>query len=70
MKSQTEGKKELLRIVFEETTNDLGKDRRYIAKSYTGGSGWGVYDVVKGEFLSKEITELNDRNVRELISDA
>lgn len=62
-------KQDLLRIVFDETTNDLGKDRRYIAKSYTGGTGWGVYDVVKGKFLSKEITELNKSNVRELISE-
>ena len=63
-------KEKILKIVFEETTNELGKDRRYIAKSYTGRSGWGVYDVVKGKFLSKEITELNEGNVRELISEA
>ena len=62
-------KQNLLRIVFDETTNDLGKDRRYIAKSYTGKTGWGVYDVAKGQFLSKEITELNEGNVRELISE-
>ena len=63
-------RKKLLEIVFNETTNDLGKNRRYIAKSYNGGTGWGVYDVDKGEFLSKEITELNENNVRDLISEA
>ncbi len=63
-------KQELLKIVFEETTNGLGEERRYIAKSYTGGTGWGIYDVVKGEFLSKDIHELSENNVRDLISEA
>ena len=60
---------DMLRAIFEETTNGLGADRRYIARSYTGKSGWGVYDVVKGEFLSKDLKELNESNFRDLITE-
>lgn len=60
-------KEDILKAIFIETTNDNGKNRRYIAKSYNGGSGWGVYDMAIGKFLSKEITELNEKNFRELM---
>lgn len=64
-------KKKLLDIVWKETTNGLGANRRYIAKSYgSGGTGWGVYDRVKGCYLSRNLDELNNYNIREEMREA
>jgi hypothetical protein len=55
-----------LDIVFNETTNGRGMDRRYIAKSLDGGPGWGVWDMRRGRFLrDEEVKKLSIDNLRE-----
>lgn len=70
MKKLSKRKNAILDAIWLETTNGLGKDRRYVAKSYIGGTGWGVYDKTKELFLSDDLHELNENNFRELIAEA
>jgi hypothetical protein len=55
-----------LDIIFDETTNGNGFDRRYIARSLDGGPGWGVWDMRNERFLlDKEISKLSIEQCRE-----
>lgn len=42
-----------LRHIFDASTGGVVTgNRRYVARSLTGGSGWGVYDKMTQRFLS------------------
>jgi hypothetical protein len=51
--------KRRLDIIFDETTNGNGNDRRYIAISLDGGPGWGVWDMRTARLLrDNEVSKL------------
>lgn len=58
--------KRRLDIIFDETTNGNGHDRRYIARSLDGGPGWGVWDMRTARFLrDREVSKLSIEQCRE-----
>lgn len=55
-----------LKIVWDETTNGSDPGRRYVAKSFHGGSGWGVFDRAEGKFLrDREVATLDPASIRD-----